>query len=156
MFPNSFNLTKVSINLCWSRACKPIDGSSSIYRTPDNFDPICVASLILCSSPPANVPAFLDKVKYAKPTSVKNCVLSTISFKIGVEIFNSPAFNFAGNFSKNSFTLSTGNSTILSIDKSFTVTAKTSGFNLLPLHLGQIFITMYCSISWRVQSESVS
>ena len=43
-----------------------------------------------------------------------------------------------------------------SIDKSLTVTAKTSAFNLLPLHFGQILITMYCSISWRVQSESVS
>ena len=58
--------------------------------------------------------------------------------------------------SKKSFVFPTDISETLSIEASPTVTAKTSGFNLLPLHFGQILTTMYCSISCLVQSESVS
>ena len=38
-------------------------GSSRIYSTPTRLEPICVASLILCASPPDRVPADLDRVR---------------------------------------------------------------------------------------------
>ena len=49
---------------------------------PVNPEPIYVASLILCASPPDKVPAALDKVRYSSPTSIKNCNLVFNSFNI--------------------------------------------------------------------------
>ena len=62
-FPISLNVFNVDSSLALSLGCKPIDGSSSIYKTPINCDPIWVAKRILCDSPPDNVIAerFNDK-----------------------------------------------------------------------------------------------
>ena len=57
-------------------------GSSNTYNTPDNFEPIWVANLIRCASPPDNVPALRDSVRYPKPTLVKKSNLFNISFVI--------------------------------------------------------------------------
>ena len=38
-----------------SRACRPIDGSSSTYSVPTSADPSEVARLIRCDSPPESV-----------------------------------------------------------------------------------------------------
>ena len=51
-FPISRKDLNESINLILSLWCKPILGSSRIYNTPNNCEPICVASLILWDSPP--------------------------------------------------------------------------------------------------------
>ena len=53
--PIFFNSIKDSINLLLSLWCRPMLGSSRMYKTPTSFEPICVASLILCDSPPDNV-----------------------------------------------------------------------------------------------------
>ena len=81
-FPRFLNFFNVSISFALSLWCNPILGSSKIYNTPVNPDPICVAKRILCASPPDNVPAGLDNVKYSSPTSIKNCNLWFNSFKI--------------------------------------------------------------------------
>ena len=47
VFPKSLNFLSVANNLSLSLWCKPILGSSKIYKTPVNPEPICVASLIL-------------------------------------------------------------------------------------------------------------
>ena len=62
-FPKSLSFFSVAINLSLSLWCKPILGSSSIYITPVNPEPIWVASLILWASPPDKVAALLDNVK---------------------------------------------------------------------------------------------
>ena len=129
-----------SLSLWW----RPILGSSSTYKTPTKAEPIWVANLILWASPPDRVPAFLDNVKYSKPTFFKNDALSFISFNISWAInwFFSLKCKFSIKFSK-SF-----------IDKLVTSimflppikTDKTSFFNLLPLHLGQGISAIYSSI----------
>ena len=63
VLPRSFNLDKVPSNLSLSLWCNPIDGSSKTYNTPVKPDPIWEANLILCDSPPDNVPDSLDNVK---------------------------------------------------------------------------------------------
>ena len=63
VLPKSLNLSKVSINFLLSDWCNPIEGSSNTYRTPVRPDPICVASLILCASPPDKVAAPLLSCK---------------------------------------------------------------------------------------------
>ena len=60
-----------------------------MYKTPTNADPICVASLILCASPPDKVEAALSKVMYPNPKSYKNLRRILISFKICFEILSS-------------------------------------------------------------------
>ena len=57
------SFVNVFSNLELSFWCKPIDGSSSTYRTPVRPDPICDASLILWLSPPDKVDDALDKDK---------------------------------------------------------------------------------------------
>ena len=66
-------------------------GSSSIYNTPTNCEPICVANLIRCASPPERDFDERLSCKYCRPTSNKNCNLTRISFIISDPIF----FSFA-------------------------------------------------------------
>ena len=72
VFPKSLSFFSVAISLSLSLWCRPMLGSSRMYRTPVSPAPICVANLILCASPPDNVPAGLDSVRYSSPTSTKN------------------------------------------------------------------------------------
>ena len=60
-FPRSRRLFSVRISLPLSLWCRPIDGSSRMYKTPARDEPICVASLILCASPPERVADFRAK-----------------------------------------------------------------------------------------------
>ncbi len=53
-------LRQVSLVQVW---CNPIDGSSKIYNTPVNPEPICVANRIRWASPPDKVSALRSKVK---------------------------------------------------------------------------------------------
>ena len=89
VLPKSRISFKASINLWLSRWWRPIDGSSKTYKTPVNLDPICVASLIRWASPPERLPAFLDSVRYSKPTSFKKANRLWISFIIRLPIFAS-------------------------------------------------------------------
>ena len=57
VLPKSLNFLSVAISLSLSLWCNPILGSSKIYNTPVSPPPICVASLILCASPPDSVPS---------------------------------------------------------------------------------------------------
>ena len=81
-FPKSLSFLRVASNLSLSLWWSPMLGSSRIYNTPVKPEPICVASLILCASPPDKLPAGRDKVKYSSPTSIKNCNLLFNSFSI--------------------------------------------------------------------------
>ena len=103
---------------------------------PDNLDPIWVASLILCDSPPLNVPAILFKFKYPNPTFIKNVNLSFISFMISFDISCSSLFNFILlKKSYKSFILKLHISYIFLF---FILTFNISSFNLEPLHTSHV------------------
>ena len=55
VLPRLRSRSSVSSSRWLSRWCSPIDGSSSTYSTPVSPEPIWVASLIRCASPPASV-----------------------------------------------------------------------------------------------------
>ena len=57
LLPKSLKWIKVSMSRWLSRICKPIEGSSNTYMTPTRPEPIWLASLILCASPPERVSA---------------------------------------------------------------------------------------------------
>ena len=53
--PASRNRFKELINRVLSRWCNPMEGSSRMYKTFINSEPICVANRIRCASPPESV-----------------------------------------------------------------------------------------------------
>ena len=57
VLPRSRSVMSVSMRRRLSRWWRPIDGSSSTYRTPVRPEPICVASRMRCASPPERDPA---------------------------------------------------------------------------------------------------
>ena len=61
--PTSLNSFKDLMSLLLSLWCKPILGSSKIYKTFVRLDPICVANLILWASPPDKVLDVLFRVR---------------------------------------------------------------------------------------------
>ena len=135
VFPKSRNCSSVLNNRALSLWCNPMDGSSRMYKTPINEDPIWVANLILWASPPDSVPAFLSSVKYSSPTETMNPSLSLISLRICFAIIFS--FSERVKLSKNICASLTDISVISITDFCPIVTARLSGFNRLPLHTGQ-------------------
>ena len=69
-------------------------GSSKTYKTPVNPLPICDAKRILCASPPESEPAWRERVKYDKPTSLKKLSLSLISLIMPFAIIWLVSLNF--------------------------------------------------------------
>ena len=63
VFPRFFRLLRVLISFVLSLWWRPIEGSSRTYVTPTNPEPIWLASLILCASPPDKVSALLSSVR---------------------------------------------------------------------------------------------
>ena len=61
--PRSLNCFNVARSLSLSLWCKPMEGSSNIYATPTSPEPICVASLMRCASPPDKVAVALARVR---------------------------------------------------------------------------------------------
>ena len=86
LLPLFCKLLRVEISFRVSFSCKPMLGSSSTYITPLNPEPIWLAILMRCASPPLIVLASRPRLRYSKPTSFKKCNLSRISFKIGIAI----------------------------------------------------------------------
>src|SRR3989338_8345923 len=127
---------------------------------PVRRDPIWVASLILCASPPARVVDSRESVRYSRPTSFRNVSRFDISFingsATGNSVFPRIPFLFAISSRKYSSAFSTVLSLTDAIFSSPIFTPSASGRSRLPLHDSQTVITMYFSISARVKSESVS
>src|SRR5256885_1553238 len=57
LLPRSRSRRSVEMRRRLSRWCRPIEGSSSTYITPDSSEPSCEASRMRCASPPASVAA---------------------------------------------------------------------------------------------------
>src|SRR3989344_88679 len=127
---------------------------------PVRRDPIWVASLILCASPPARVVDSRESVRYSRPTSFRNVSRFDISFingsATGNSVFPRIPFLFAISSRKYSSAFSTVRSLTDAIFSSPIFTPSASGRSRLPLHDSQALITIYFSISARVKSESVS
>ena len=118
-------------------------GSSRMYKTPVKPEPICVAKRILCASPPDKLPAFLDRVRYSSPTSIKNCNLWSISFKINSDIIVCVLFN--SRLFKYSFIWRIDISVNSLMFFSPTLIDNISGFNLAPWQDGQWEFVIYIS-----------
>src|SRR3989338_1342599 len=127
---------------------------------PVRREPICVASLILCASPPARVVDSRESVRYSRPTSLRNTSRFDISFTSGSATENSDdprtPLLFILSSRKYSSAFSTVRSLTEAIFSSPIFTPSASGRSRLPLHDSQTLITIYFSISARVKSESVS
>ena len=80
--PMSLKFFSALISFSLSRWCKPIEGSSRMYKTFTNCEPIWVANLMRCASPPDSDLEILSKFKYSNPTSNKNPILDLISLSI--------------------------------------------------------------------------
>ena len=113
-------------------------GSSRIYRTPTNFVPICVASLILCASPPDKVLRGLSKLKYSRPKLYISSTLCLISLIIGSAIiFCSLVKNCSteeSQFLKPLISIEFKSD----IEVSLILKNKDSFFNLFPEHVSQL------------------
>src|SRR5690606_24389094 len=116
-------------------------------------EPICVASLMRCDSPPLNVLAERLRVKYSNPTSRRNFNLSVISFKIGFAIIASLPFNFTFLKNSSSFKMESEVTSVIFFPWNFT--ASDSFFNLPPPHAGHGTVFMYDSTHSRILLEEV-
>ncbi|VVB77403.1 Uncharacterised protein [uncultured archaeon] len=127
-------------------------GSSSMYSTPMRLLPICVASRILCASPPERVLAALDSERYPRPTFLRKPSLSFISLSTCFAIRSSFSFSFGGSCAKKS--------TACSIDMSVTsimllpciLTPSTTSFSLFPWQVSHGVAFMKPSISSFLQA----
>ena len=87
LLPRSRRRRSVAMRRRLSRWCRPIDGSSSTYMTPESSEPSCDASRIRCASPPDSVAAARSSVRYSRPTSSRKPSRAFTSFKISVAIW---------------------------------------------------------------------
>src|SRR3989344_408371 len=136
-----------------------MDGSSRIYKIPVSCEPIWVASLILCASPPESEVDSRSMVRYSSPTFIRKSSRCDISFARGSAIasyFLDDLTRLRISSEKNFLRLSTDKEETSAMFLSRILTASASFFRRLPLQAGQTFIIMYFSISARVNSESVS
>src|SRR5512137_245490 len=99
------------------------------------LDPIWVARRMRWASPPESVPAFLERVRYPRPTCSRNLRRDLISFKTWLAI--SCSFSESLRPSKNSRHSLTERFVTSTIDLSEIFTARTFSLSLFPLHLGQ-------------------
>ena len=129
-------------------------GSSRMYSTPCNPDPICVASRMRCASPPDSVSALRDSVRYSSPTSSMNFSRALISRRIGSLIIDfvlssrSPA--------KNSVSFTTDMAVISAMLSPPTRTDSASFLSRRPLQTGHGRLRMNRSMSLLTQSLDVS
>ena len=130
VFPKSRKCFRVPSSLSLSRWCRPMLGSSKIYRTPIKEEPIWVARRIRWLSPPESVPLARDKVRYSKPTLCRNPSRSVISFKIAFAIIRS--LSVSCRFLTNSSASETDFSQKSLILIPPTVTDRLSGFKRFP------------------------
>ena len=142
------------ISLLLSLWCSPIDGSSSTYKTPVSLEPIWVASLIRCASPPDRVPALRASVRYDKPTFIKKLNLELISLiiKLDISCCSLLSFKLLKNVYKSSI-LRSVNSYIFFLPIR---TDNTESSSLEPWHVGQGNSVINCSIQSLIQPLFVS
>ena len=140
-FPRFRSFRRASINLWLSTGCKPMDGSSKTYKTPDKFDPNWLASRILCASPPDNEDVSRSSVRYSSPTffiKLRRSVISGIMlWRIGFSVIlifseDRKLVIFEGGKDNSS-----GSENFLCSSDS-KITFRAMGPNLCPLHFGQI------------------
>ncbi len=125
-----------------------------MYSTPTRLDPIWVASLIRCASPPDSVAAARSSVRYPTPTLSRKRSRSTISFMIRAAIWVSELLSSRP--SRNEIASRADLRVNWWIPIPPTSTARLSGRSRAPPHSGQGITDMYSSIRSRDHSESVS
>gem|GEM_PF-6077885 len=117
------------------------------------LEPIWVASLILCASPPESVPELLDSVRYPSPTSSRNLSLEVISLSMSLAI--SASFSLSLSPLKNFMQSETDISVTSMMDLSAIVTARALGLRRFPLQDWHSEIRMNFSSSFLRYSDFV-
>ena len=156
VFPMSVRLRSDARSLSLSLWCRPIDGSSRMYRTPTRPDPIWVARRMRCDSPPDSVFADRLSVRYPRPTSFRKLSLALISLVTILLIFLSRSLSSVSNFSKNSSACTTERSVSSMMFLPPTVTASTVSLSLRPLQTGHSSSVIMSLILLLMYSELVS
>ena len=107
-----------------------------------------------CASPPDNVSAERESVRYSKPTSDKNLSRALISFKI---LFAISVFSLLKlKSSKNGISALTDISQTSAIFLPFILTESALSFSLLPLQVGQVISRTNLPISNLIKSLLLS
>src|SRR3990167_6644547 len=124
-------------------------GSSRTYNTPLKPEPIWEARRILWASPPDRLPASLSRVKYSRPTEIRNLSLCSISLMMSLATNLSLSLTSFWVFREliHSSTLDTEKEVTADMDNPRRVTDRLSGLSLVPLQTTQICSRMYFSIS---------
>ena len=154
VLPRSRSRCSVINSLSLSLWCKPIEGSSRIYSTPISEEPIWVARRIRWLSPPDKVDAALDKVRYCRPTSIKNCSRDLISRTICSAISAKLPSSFNSSINAMALRMGIRQKSIMPIPP--TVTARAISDRRSPWQLGQGAVDMHSSSSFRAASDWVS
>ena len=154
VLPRSRRRIKVDNSLWLSRWCRPMLGSSRIYKTPMRDEPMFVAKRIRWLSPPESVAAARESVRYSRPTLRKKPRRERISFKIAAAIISSRGVSV--NVSRNASASTTERSQKSLIFLPPTVTARLSLERRLPPHASHGTALMYDSISSLIHEEDVS
>ena len=126
-----------------------------MYKTPTSWDPICVASLIRCASPPESDLEPRFKLRYVRPTSTRKAMRARISFTTSSPICNCLAESFASIFSNQSARSEISRLASSAIFLSFILKYKASFFNREPSHSGQSTLSMYSLAHLRKEVESL-
>ena len=112
-----------------------------------------------CASPPERDSADRPRVRYSRPTFLRNRSRSFTSFRIGPAIAGSRPgrpLPRSGSDSKNASASATDNSTTSPMLFPCTRTERLSGRSRLPRHAGHGCSTMYSSSCSRTPSDAVS
>ena len=152
----SRNIFSVSNNLSLSLWCRPMDGSSNTYSTPDSPLPICDAKRIRCASPPDSVPDIRDNVKYPSPTFCKNCRRLVISRKTMRAISLSFCDKWLGKSVNHANDSSTAILHVSIMSRPLILIHSAWIFSRFPWHIGHGFWDWYFANSVRMDSDSDS
>lgn len=130
--PASLSLPSTPSSDSVSAGCRPADGSSSTYTTPNSPDRSCVASRSRCSSPEDRVGAVRSRLRYPRPSSVTGSILASRS-AVSTRAVSLPP----PDSSSTSVRAVSGSATSSAIVRPAKVTASASRRSLPPPHTGQ-------------------
>ena len=119
---------------------------------PCNCEPICVASLMRCDSPPLRLLEERLSVRYVNPTSSKNCSRSLISFSTSLAMEFCLALNLFSTSANHTASLSRLSELNSAIFFSSTLNQRLSFRSLVPLQVGQGFSSINFSTHSRIAS----
>jgi hypothetical protein len=140
--PAVFNRSSTSSSGSASAGCRPADGSSSTYTTPNSPDRSWVAILRRCASPGDRVVELRPRERYPSPRSsstsrraTTSALIRTATSVVAAAVLLSPEVSATGRSS--AATSPSGSALTSAMDRPAKVTASESGRSRLPWQAGQ-------------------